>query len=274
MISQIRWRATLVAAFLFLALPPASRASDDPLQFQGGDSAPFLGGRVGSAVSEAMHPAYVFAEGISDGIYRMLRSHLIAAVLPDAMARNLGRSPRKDSQAQFESNLHRGETRYLQRVRDAFPEHHEADVQAGDARLRQWQTWAGEEQLSVLIDAFRDTMVQRHDLEGFGKASGRYALDSRNWDPSFLATAGILGGAFLYVNGLHASTRVGAVHLGLDVRSGLKIRNSMREEGDLTRLAGLELGYKDKPLRLATEWGLNRGNFRNEQVGLKYSLRY
>ncbi len=221
----------------------------------------------------AAAPAYRFVEGMSDGVFNFMRLHVIGAVLPERLTRSLKAAPREDSAPLFDRNLHDNEVRYLDRARAAYPITGEGAAPANVAQLRVWRSWAAAEQVSVAVDSFKDTMVERYQLELFGESSGEYAMDRRHWDTGFLSMAGILGGTFLYLNGMHASSRVGALNLGIDLASGLKLRQAF-QGGDAHNLAGFELRYKDKPITLATEWGLSGGRMKNERIGLNYRLRY
>jgi hypothetical protein len=99
-------------------------------------------------------------------------------------------------------------------------------------------------------------------------------LNRRNWEPGFLAAAGVLGGSFLYLNGLQATAHLGGLKVGVDVCSGLCLQKALQNEGTARRLAALELAYAGKPITLKTEWGLGNGNLRNERVALEYRRRF
>jgi hypothetical protein len=222
----------------------------------------------------AADPAYRVAEGISDGVFNFMRRHVLGAILPERLARNLKAAPRQNSAPLFDRNLRDNEARYLDRARAAFPTSADGLRPANDAQMRAWRAWAAAEQISVAVDSFKDTLVERYQLELFGEKSGAYAKDRRNWDPGFLSMAGILGGAFMYLNGIHGDARIGVLKIGIDIASGMKLREALQGNGEAKNLGALELGYKSIPLKLATEWGLNGGHIRNQRVGLNYSLRY
>lgn len=265
----------LALALLAFAMPAAAGPAREPRFLAGEAPRPWLGREIGGAMTDVFHPAYRLVEGVSDGVYNFMRSHLIGTLLPDRLTRSLRRSPSGDSCALFDEQLGRKEYRYLERLRDSYPT---SDGSAGGRyspdRSAEWRSWAASEQVSVVIDSFRETLLERYQLEVFGRSSGRYAKDRRNWDPGFLTMAGILGGTFVYLNGLHTDAHLGKMRLGIDLRAGMKIREDLQSGAGTRRLAGLELGYKDKPLTLATEWGTERGNLRNERFGLKYRLSY
>ncbi|MDD5627956.1 MAG: hypothetical protein PHU21_02750 [Elusimicrobia bacterium] len=85
---------------------------------------------------------------------------------------------------------------------------------------------------------------------------------------------GLVGGALLYVNGMHAVAHMGRWSLAMDLRSGARFRQALRSGVSSQRLAGLELGCRDLPLALAADWGAQGGRLRGERVGLIYRLRY
>ncbi|MBI3552820.1 MAG: hypothetical protein HY077_09900 [Elusimicrobia bacterium] len=238
-------------------------------------TAAILGGAPPAAAPApgAAEPAYRFVEGISDGVYDFMRLHVIGAILPDRLTRSLKAAPAQDSALLFDRNLHDKEARYLARVRAAYPTFAEGRAPS-DAQIQAWRSWATAEQVSVAVDALGDTLTKRYQLELFGDASGEYAKDRRNWDPGFLTMSGILGGTFLYLNGMHATAYLGRFKLGVDIASGLRLRRALQQEGDSRRLAGVELGYKGSPLALTTEWGSTSGRVKNERFGAIYRLRF
>jgi len=85
--------------------------------------------------------------------------------------------------------------------------------------------------------------------------------------------SGIVGGAFAY---LTESTR--RPIWPTSPRDGHARRDEdapNRGRGRLaSRAASLELGYKDSPLSLATDWDAGRGGLYGERYGMKYRLRY
>ncbi|MBI3552864.1 MAG: hypothetical protein HY077_10130 [Elusimicrobia bacterium] len=216
----------------------------------------------------AVQPAYRFIEGISDGVYDFARRRVAGTLLPERLTRSLKAAPKKDSAPLFERHLQENESRYLARARAAYP------LAGGEAQVRSWRSWAAAEQASVAADTLADTLVERYQLEFFGDSSGRYALDRRNWNPGFLSMSGVLGGTFLYLAGVHASASVGRLKLGIDLSPGLRFQRALQGAGEAQRLASLELGLKDVPLTLTTEWGLSEGRLRGERVALNYRLRY
>lgn len=225
------------------------------------------------AAAAPVAPAYRFVEGLSDGVFNFMRGHIIAVLLPERLTRNLKAASPQDSTALFDRNLMRNEARYLDRVRAAYPV--AASMRSGnEAQLRAWRSWAAQEQIDVAVDSLKDTMVERYKLELFGESSGKYVLDRRNWDPGFLTMAGVLGGAFLYVNGIRAAFHVRSVEISIDLAPGLKLRQAFQGDGNAHNLVGFELGRRNAPITLAAEWGLGAGHVKNERVGLNYRLRY
>ncbi len=221
----------------------------------------------------AADPAYRMVEGVSDGVYDFMRIHILGNILPERLTRSLKAAPDQDSAPLFDRNLREAESRYLARARAAYPIY-SADKPPTDAQIQAWRSWATAEQMSVGVGALGDTLIERYKLELFGGASGSYALDRRNWDPGFLTMAGVLGGTFLYLNGVHATMNVAGFKLGVDVAPGLRLRQAMHSQGEFNRLASLELGYKKLPVSVTTEWGSSNGKARGERYGLVYRLRY
>lgn len=217
-----------------------------------------------------VQPAYRFVEGISDGVYDFMRTRVIGVILPGRLSRNLKAAPQTDSAPLFEDNLRRNEARFLVRARESYPV---AGMGSGPARLQEWCTWAGEEQVSVTVDALQSTLLERYQLELFGKSSEAYARDRRNWDAGLVTMAGLIGGSIMYFNGLRASAEVRRFKLDVDLRSGLRMRQAFTG-GSVHRLAGVELGYQGLPVTVATEWGMDKGEVNNERVGLMYRLQF
>ena len=264
----------VLALSLAVLSPPCAGAK--PLAPQDAQPKPVLGERLDGAVQGAIRPAYRLLEGISDHVFDFMRLQVVGAVMPERMAGRLEKAPREDSAALLEKNLREKEARFLQRAREAYPM---AGDGAGDeagapAQLRQWRSWAAGEQLSVSVDALKDTLLQRYGLDVFGRSSEAYAKDRRNWDSGFLTMAGLVSGALLYLNGMHATAPLGDWRLGIDLSSGLRVQRAMRKGAGGRRLAAVELGYKDRPLAVAAEWGAEGERVRDESVGLKYRVQF
>jgi hypothetical protein len=260
-----------VLALLLAVMCPLS-AGAKPLSPEG--DGPVLGEQLGGAVQDTIRPAYRFVEGISDGVYDFVRLQVIGNILPERMTSNLYAAPRQDSAALLDKNLSEKEARFLQRAREAYPIAGDKAGSVEQAPLQQWRSWAAAEQLSVSVDALKDTLLQRYGLDFFGRSSEAYAKDRRNWDPGFLTMAGLVSGALLYLNGMHATAPLGDLRLGIDLSSGLRVQRAMQSGGAGRRLGGLELGYKGQPLALAADWGVDNERLRGESVGLKYRLQF
>lgn len=224
------------------------------------------------AVEDVARPAYRVVETVTDQVYDALRSYFIGGVLPGRLSRGLESSPTGDSFGLFEKQFSRQQARGFERLRGDYPVVRPGDA-ASPSELRRWRDEVADEEMTVVVDSLRDALIERHRLEVFGRYTGDYARDSRNWEPDFLVPAGILGSAFLYVNGMHASGHVAGLSVGLDLRSGLRLRDALGGAA-APRLAGVELGYRDHPLKLTADWGLAAGRRPDERVGLRYSLRY
>jgi len=252
---------------------PAPALAETSLMM-GQQSNPMLGDQLDGAVQDTVQPAYRFVEGISDGVYDFMRERIIGALLPDRLNQDLKAAPGQDSAPLFNKNLNDREARFIDRARAAYPIITDDAGSAGEAQVETWRSWAAREQVSVAVDSLRDTLMQRYQLQLFGENSGNYAKQTQHWDPGFLAMAGLVGGSFLYLNGIHATAHMGDLRLGIDISSGLKLQHAVENDGTTQHLAGLELGYKNSPVSVATEWGTTQGRFHNDTVGLNYKLRY
>ena len=226
-------------------------------------------------MTKVAQPAYRIVEGFSDGVYDFMQSLVISNALPKGLDSELSRTPEKDSYGLFQDHFQKKEIRYLERLAEAYPTRQ--DVQTGyynPAQLEAWSARAKEEQLSVVVDSLRDTLAERYRLELFGRQSGNYAKDRRNWDPAVLAMSGIVGGAFAYLNGIHTTAHLADFNLGMDMRAAMRMRQTAAGDALASRAASLELGYKDSPLSLATDWDAGRGGLYGERYVMKYRLRY
>ncbi len=217
---------------------------------------------------DAARPMYRGVERVADRVYGLVRGHLFSAVLPGRLSRRMSAAPAATSDALFAQRMARRQVRARERILEARPMGQASSPMA----LAAWRDTAISLQTTAISDALADTLVKRYQLERFGEDSGEYALDPRNWDPEFLASATVLGGAYLYVAGLRADWTVGALRVDLDSPAGPSLANAAREgEG---RLAELRLSPRGSPLSLRTAWGLRGGRLASEQVGLAYSTRF
>lgn len=235
-----------------------------------------LGEEIGGRAMDLFHPAFGLVEGFSDRLYDLMSLGLMSRILPGGLSRDLKKSPKGDSYLIFDQKFHEKEYRFLQRLHDTYPRTAGGigGQQADPARYQEWQRWAGNEQLSVMIDALKDTILERYKLEAFGQKAGDYAKDKRHWDPAFLATAGIVGGAFLYLNGVHARTSLSDLQVGIDMAAVKGVVDAIENEGDKGRAAGIELSLKDRPFFFNTDWKVDHGQARIDIYGLKYRRRF
>ena len=202
-----------------------------------------------AARSEAGRPVYRLAETLSDGVYGLMRGHLFSALLPRRLTGKMARAPRRDSYGVFRARLSRTHARAARRAMDARP-----DGQAATpAAQAEWRRLVRDEEVDALADAFASTLVERYELERFGRDSGAYALDPGNWEPRFLASASVLGSAYLWAAGVDADWDAGPVRVGVRLAPGWRWR--MAADGGGRRLAGIELSRRGSPLSLRAEWG-------------------
>lgn len=217
-------------------------------------------------------PAYHAVERLSDGFFSVVRSHLIGSLFPSRLARHLGDAPRAGSFSTFAARFREKESRFLGRASAGYPAPDRGGLRS-PAKVAAWQAHLAEGQFSVLTESLGDSLLQRYKLRAFGRRSGRYAADRRNWDPGFLAMAGLVGSAILYIDGLHTDVQVRGLKAALDLRPAMKLRRAF-EAGAGSRLAGLELSYRSCPVALQADWGLKAGRLAAERIGLRYALKY
>lgn len=223
-------------------------------------------------LEETTAPAYQVVEQVSDSVYSVVRSHLISNLLPERLTRHMSDTPRSDSAATFTAQFKKKESRFIRHMTATYPVQNRGGLRSA-AELSAWQAHLGQDQLGVLTESLGDSLVERYKMEAFGRFSGSYAADSENWDPAFLTVAGVIGGAILYLDGLHADAQVKGVRVALDVRPGAKLRRAF-ESGADSRLAGVELSYRDSRFALQADFGLQARRLAAQRVGLRYALKY
>jgi len=234
-----------------------------------------LGETLGRRTMAAMDPFYGVVEGISDNVFNLLRLHFFAFILPPRLEKNLKGPPDKHSLEMFDRKFHEKELRFLQRLHDTYPGRSRRYGDSIDtAALKQWREWAWEEQMSVFIEAAKDTFMERYGLQAFGRQAVDYARDRRNWDPATMALAGTVGAVFLYFNGLHTEAKLGDLKLGIDLRPGNRIRSAFSSDGNLERIGGLEIRYADLPVSVQTDWSLDSGQIRNHFYGARFQRAF
>jgi len=263
----------ITLGLLLASLSPALVRAESILS-EHREARPVLGDSLGGAVQDTVLPAYRFVEVISDGVYDFTRLHLIGNLLPGGLSRGLQPAPKQDSSSLFDKNLRAKEGRFLERAKETYPVAG-ADIGPSDpAQLRQWRSWAVEEQLSISMDAMKDALLERYQLEFLGGSAQTYAKGQGRRDPGFLTMAGLVGGSLLYLNGMHATAYVRDWKLGIDLRSLIRLQKALQNDSTLRGLANFELSYKDKPITVATELGVENGRLCPGRVGLNYRLRY
>lgn len=217
---------------------------------------------------DAARPVYRGVERVADRVYGLMRGHLFSAVLPGGLSRRMAAAPAASSDAVFAQRMARRQERVRQKVYETRP----LGQASSPAALAGWRDAAISAQTAAVTDALADTLVFRYELQRFGEDSGRYALDPRNWDAEFLASAGVLGGAYLYAAGLRADWTAGPVRFDLDSPAGPALASAARSgEG---RVAELRLSPKGSPLSLRSAWGLRAGRLASDLVGVGYTTRF
>lgn len=217
---------------------------------------------------DAARPVYRGVERVADRVYGLMRGQLFSAVLPGGLSSRMSAAPSASSDRVFAERMARRQERVRLRVLESRP----VGQASSPAALAGWRDAAFAAQKAAFTDALADTLVHRYQLERFGQDSGRYAGDPRNWDAEFLASATVLGGAYLYAAGLRADWARGGVRLDLDSPAGPALAAAARS-GD-GRLAELRLSPKGSPLSLRSAWALRGGRLASDQVGVGYTARF
>lgn len=218
--------------------------------------------------AEAATPVYRGVEAVADGVYGLVRGHLISAVIPSGLSRRMSAVPVGTSDKIFAERLRYRQEKAARRLLEAHPA-----GPMGPAETAAWQRSAAGAHVAVLTDAVADALIRRYQLERFGRDSGAYASNIYNWDPEFVVSAGILGGAYLYVAGLRTDFNVGPVRVDFDTRPGSAVQGAF-QNGDARGLAALTLSRRGSPVSLKTEWGVKDGRPASERVGVNYSTRF
>lgn len=217
---------------------------------------------------EAARPVYRGMERVADRVYGLVRGQLFSAVLPGGLSRRMAPAPAGSSDALFTQKMARRQERARVRILESRP----LGQASTPAALADWRETAISAQTAAITDAFADTLVARYELQRFGEDSGRYALNPYNWDAEFLASATVLGGAYLYAAGLRTDWIAGPLRVDLDSPAGPALASAARDgEG---RVAELRLSPRSSPLSLKSAWGLRGGRLAPESLGLAYTTRF
>ena len=218
--------------------------------------------------AETAAPVYRGVEAVADGVYGLVRGHLISAVLPGGLSRRMSAVPVGTSDKIFADRLRYRQDKAARRLLQERP-----TGPMGLAEAASWQRAAAGAHVTVLSDAVADALVRRYQLERFGRDSGAYASNLSNWDPEFMVSAGVLGGAYLYVAGLRTDFNVGPIRVDFDTRPGSAVQGAI-QNGDARGLAALTLSRRGSPVSLKSEWGVKDGRMASERVGVNYSSRF
>ncbi len=218
--------------------------------------------------AESARPVYRGVEAVADGVYGLVRGHLISAMLPGRLSRRMSAVPVGTSDKIFAERLRQRQEKASRRLLEERPV-----GPMGPADTAAWRRRAVRSHATAMTDAVADALIRRYQLERFGQDSGAYASNLSNWDPEFLASAGILGGAYLYVAGLRTDFTVGSLRVDFDTRPGAAVRGAI-QDGDAPNLAALTLSRRGSPLSFKTEWGVKDGRMAADKVGVNYSARF
>ncbi len=218
--------------------------------------------------AESVQPVYRGVEALADGVYGLVRGHLISAVIPGGLSRRMSAVPLGTSDKVFTERLRYRQEKTARRLLEERPA-----GPMGIAEAAAWQRQAAGAHVTVLTDAVADALIRRYQLERFGKDSGAYASNLSNWDPGFMASAAVLGGAYLYVAGLRTDFNIGPLRVDFDTRPGSAVQSAILN-GDVRGLAALTLSRRGSPVSFKTEWGVKDGRMASERVGMNYSSRF
>ncbi len=224
---------------------------------------------------QAVFPAYLVAEGVSDRLYNMFSGRMFTFLLPETISEELYAPPEKDSYDLFVGHFQRKQNRFLRRIHDSHPRFRPQGEEGVElVRVREWERYAKREQVSVFFDTFRNTLMDRYQLHIFKSSTEEYARNMDQWSPSFFVMGAALGGGFLFYNGLHAGLDIVNVEFGLDVTAGRRILRASRDGSDLRRAASLDLGYKGLPFKISLESGLHKKKLRHEAIALRFQRKF
>jgi hypothetical protein len=214
---------------------------------------------VGVRAIGALRPAYRLAEGLSDGVFAFLRQGVFRSLLHGAPKAHLN----GDSFTAFQRQFRKKQEVLVQRLSETYrPTGPEWD-------------WAAEAQTHVVLDAFRDTLLERYQMDSLGRWAGDRAMSgARGEDPSSIAGAGAIGGAFLYFGGGRAEAHLGDATVGVEMAPVRKLVKAAADKGDLGRAIGIELRKKDSPWSLSAGMGVSRGKVAPGAYALRYRLTF
>ncbi len=219
-------------------------------------------------LAEFSQPLYRGVESVADGVYGLLRGHLLSAFLPNRLSGKMSAVPCETSERIFAELLRRRQEKTWRRLIAERP--------AGSMGIQEtvaWQRSAVNAHASAFADALVDALVFRYQLERFGQDSGTYASTFSNWDPKFSLSAGMLGGAYLYVAGLRGDFAIGPLQVDFDALSGASLQSALLN-GNARKLVALTFARKHSPLAFTSEWGVKAGRIASERVGVNYATRF
>lgn len=227
--------------------------------------------KTGHEALQIFRPAYNVAVGISDEIFDVLRVYVLQPVFRGVHSEIVDYRKR-DSYDIFEKELRRQEARFIQRMKETYPDRRSLAGQ--DDQVSERWAWAGGEQVSIVMDSFQDALLDRYRIESLEAWAARFAQERRELEPGEISLAMTVGGGFLYFNGIHSESHLGPVRLNVDVKSARSLLKAIEGGTDLNRAAALELGWKNSPLSLASAWDVRSGGLRSQNVALKYRLSF
>lgn len=129
-----------------------------------------------------------------------------------------------------------------------------------------------DEQRKILLKALQDTYAAR--FRGIGRRAKEAAYRPLAWNGVDVVVAPLVIAGTLFFSGFDRKFSMGPIQGRFEIEAFRTILERWKDEGsdDLRACAGLEIGWKDFPLRLLVTAGLYRGDPELEFVGVGTSL--
>lgn len=247
-----------------------------PIYRQEVSSSGFLGEGLGQLVEGSFRPIYSVAEFLTDCMYDVIRLKFMRRILHRNIREDLSGAPDKDSFHIYERKFNERENDYLSWLHGNYP--HTGALEAGGRpdvqRLDKWKADAARRQLNVFLDSYQDTLLERYQLEKFGRSFGKYGRDNWEGDLIYDAQAAVVVSAMLFLSGLRTGwfdVYETGMKMNLDLNAVNKLATALeKENGTLDRIGSVRLGYKDNPITFKAQWGLHK----ETRYGLEYYKRF
>lgn len=248
-----------------------------PVYRQEISSGGILGEDLGQLVRGSFHPIYTVAEFLTDCMYDVVRLKFMKRILHRNIRDDLSDAPDKDSFDIYEKKFKEREDDYLRWLHTNYP-YPGGSLETGSKpnieRLDKWKADAAKRQINVFLDSYQDTLLQRYQLEKFGRSFGQYGRN--NWEGDFVydAQAAVVVSAMLFLSGLRTGwfdVYDTGMKMNLDLNAVNKLASALeKENGTLDRIGTVRVGYKENPITFKAQWGLHK----ETRYGLEYYKRF